>query len=103
MNASTTATIMIDISNEAAVESLIKELLEANREWRRQKHAADLAADTSPRDVHTGHCCVRHCCKYGYDIEELRKEMGEKECTVRNGTKIQEYFELECCTYDGSY
>jgi hypothetical protein len=99
----TKTTITVDISDEAGVRKIIEELEILNREWRRQKHAADLAADTSPRDVHTGHCCVRCGCKYGYDIEELRKEMGEKECTVRNGTKIQEYFELECCTYDGSY
>jgi hypothetical protein len=92
MNASTTATITIDISNESAVDKVIFMLEEANREWRRQKHAADLAADTSARDVHTGHCCLRHGCKYGYDLEG-----GEQECTVANGSKVQDYFEQACC------
>lgn len=97
MNAATTATITLDISNEAAVEKVIHMLEEANREWRRQKHAADLAADTSPRDVHTEHCCVRHGCKYGDDLEHIREIRGEGGCTVASGEKVQSFFELECC------
>jgi hypothetical protein len=41
-----------------------------------------MAADT---DVHTSHCCARHGCKYDDD-----------DCTVRAGTRTQEYPCEEC-------
>lgn len=90
MNTETTVTIVIDVGNEAAVEMVIEKLKEANREWRQQKHAEALAADDTSRDVHTGHCCARHGCKY-------RCTEDERECSVANGSKVQEHFEMECC------
>ena len=98
MNTKTTVTVTVDISNEAAVEKVIELLEEANRESRRQKHAEALAADTSTRDVHTGHCCARHGCKY-------RCTEDEQNCSVANGSKVQDYFEMECCVdvYEDMY
>lgn len=44
--------------------------------------------DDAVKDVHTGHCCALHGCKYGND-----------QCPVELGTKIQQY-PCEVCSDD---
>lgn len=75
-----------------AAEDLVRD---ARRDFFRRAHAAALATDTSERDVHTEHCCVRRTCKYGYDTltDDERAEFGlqGEHCTVTSGEKVQSY------------
>lgn len=82
-------------TEEAQFDAAIEELTLAKLALRRRLHAEALAKDTTPRDVHTEHCCVRRGCKYGYDTftdeERVELNLQDKRCTVADGEKIQSY------------
>jgi hypothetical protein len=89
----TISEIASGFTEEAQFDAAIEALTLAKFAHRRRLHAEALAKDTSPRDVHTEHCCVRRGCKYGYDVEEERDVLNglNKHCTVTSGEKIQSY------------
>lgn len=82
------------LDSEDAIDDAIHRLRIARRDFIRRQHAEARAKDTSKRDVHTEHCCVRHGCCYGYDqegVDVLDEDGNRKTCTVSSGEKIQSH------------